>query len=190
VIIDPNGEDNSIIYTAAAAGAAGNSITIRYLSASGAATVVGVVGNAITVTPGKLRMILTGTLTSNGSTPYTLTPYIYTGILNERPRYSWNPADPFELETIFWTGSNWSLGDGKWISTDDVATPDLVTSWVPQSPATGTPVVTAGISTAAEVIAAINASAAASALVNVAASGAVTGAVGARFATNLNGGTD
>jgi hypothetical protein len=48
-------------------------------------------------------------------------------------------------------------GSNRFTSLEDVATPDLVTTWTPQATATGTPTVTAHPATAAQTIAAINA---------------------------------
>jgi hypothetical protein len=59
--------------------------------------------------------------------------------------------------------TRWASGAGVWVieengsdrfeSSEDVSTPDLVTTWTPVSPATGTPTVTAAPATAAQAIA-------------------------------------
>lgn len=111
---------------------------------------------------------VTGTLTSNGSTPLVFPATIPSaGTANGRPTYYivtgagefgaiWKTvANPFTGSGDF---TGWFLqedGDGvTWASTADVATPDLVPAgawhantnplaWRPVSPATGTPVVAA-----------------------------------------------
>ena len=196
VTINPTGADNSVTYTADAAGAAGNDITITYATpAAQSTTTVGVVGDAITVTPGtKARMLVTGTLTSDGSTPVVFTDLLYAGIDEGKAVFSHEATWEFTVNySVYWVGSKWilrSLSGATWESTDAVATPDLVTTWVPQGAATGTPTVTAATSSAQQVITAVNASGSASALVTAAASGTVTGAVAAVTATSLTGGAD
>ncbi len=187
VTINPTGADNSVTYTSIDYGR--NDITVTYATpAAQATTTVGVVGAAITVTPGtKARMIVTGTLTSDGSTPVVFSnPLPYTEISNGKPVY-----EILAEAAVIWNGTQWILSHdsgGQWTSTDAVSTPDLVTTWVPQFGSTGTPVVTAGTSSAAQVIAAVNDSVDANALVIASASGTVTGAVAAVAATNLAGG--
>jgi|GEM_PF-6659645 len=193
VTINPAGGDNSVIYTANAVGTAGNDITVGYATpAVQATTTVQVAGNAITVTPGtKAQMIVTGTLTSNGSTPVVFGKALYAGLSSSKASYKSTPGDSMQLPVIRWNGSIWILMSPDlsfWHSSDNVATPDLVTTWVPQGSATGTPVVTAGVSRAEQVITEVNASSAAAALVTASASGTVTGSVAAVSATNLSGG--
>jgi hypothetical protein len=187
--INPSGADNSVLYTAVAGqGADGNDITLTYATpAAVATTAVGVVTDAITVTPGtKARMVIAGTLTSDGSTPVVFPVLLYAGLVGGRPAYE---SGDYGLS---WGGTDWLLTDdlgNTWLSSDDVATPDLVGVWAPLSPpVTGNPTVTAGTSSAAQVITAVNASGPAAALVTASASGTVTGAVAAVAATNLTGG--
>lgn len=193
VTINPAGADNSIVYTAQAAGSAGNAITIAYATpAAQSATTVGVAGNAITVMPGtKARMVISGELTSNGSTPVVFSePLTYAGVHNSKAQY----YDSEDINSISWDGTKWTIfiatPEARWESSENVATPDLVTTWTPQASETGSPVVTSGISSAAQVIEAVNDSVAAYALVDAAASGTVTGAVASVAATNLTGGVN
>jgi len=181
LLVDPAGDDNSVLYTAKEAGAGGEAISIAYATpAVQATTTVAVVGNAITVTPGtKARMVVTGTLTSDGSTPVVFPLLSYLEIYNTRAKY----ADTSGNYACVWTGFGWALYDDVsgvgWDSSESVVTPDLVTSWSPSGAATGTPIITAGVSSAAQVIAAVNASTPAAALVTASESGASTGPVAA-----------
>lgn len=201
VTINPTGADNSVLYTAVAGlGADGNDITITYATpAAAATTAVAVAGDAITVTPGtKARMVISGTLSpdATGELPYT-------GLQGSYPIYSTTPGSV--PATGRWTqiiypsgGAAWELRHYEnglagsmalWIAAPGTeATPDLASGWAPDGVETGTPVITAGTSSAAQVIAAVNAAAAAAALVTASASGTVTGAVAAVAATNLTGG--
>jgi hypothetical protein len=184
LLVDPTGDDNSVLYTAKASGSAGELVSVAYdTPATQATTTVAVTGEAITVTPGtKARMVIGGTLTSDGSTPFVFGDLLYAGTLNGKAKYSIDPSDPFQLQrTARWNGTDWILGGTSpmWASADAVATPDLVTTWVATGIATGTPTVTAGISSAAQVIAAVNASTPAAALVTATTSGASTGPVAA-----------
>lgn len=194
-LVDPAGADNSVLYTAKAAGAAGELISIEYAApATQATTTVAVVGNAITVTPGtKARMVVTGTLTRDGSTPVVtgeMLNYdhtndgkpVYNDFVGSYINISWSNYD--SQWTIFLPPF---IGGASWVSIGSpVATPDLVVTWVPVSPATGIPTVTALTSSASNVIRAINnhvlapsenASPEAAALVTASDSGPSTGPV-------------
>lgn len=193
LLVDPAGADNSVLYTAKTAGPGGEAISVAYATpAAQATTTVAVSTNAITVTPGdKARMVVTGTLTSDGSTPVTFDPLLYAGISNTKPAFT-PDASAINLsgDELAWVNllNQWQIrknGSVLFLSSDAVATPDLVTTWVAQGSATGTPTITAGISNAAQVIAAVNASSPASALVTASASGPSTGPVAAVAATNL-----
>jgi hypothetical protein len=77
----------------------------------------------------------------------------YLGELNSKPFWALDTAE------IIWNGTKWIidvLGSPLFESTEDVATPDIVTTWTPISPATGTPTITPLAASAAQVIAAIN----------------------------------
>lgn len=187
--LNPAGDSNSILYTAATAGAAGNAITVEYAApAASAETTVVAVGDAVTVTPGtKARMVVTGAMTIDGSNPFIVPTLYRRSDSNGKPSYS-DGFDGLTSVILAWNGTKWRLGAfGTFESTENVATPDLVTTWTPVGAATGTPTVTPGISSAAQVVAAVNASA--SALVTATAVGTVTGAVAAVAAANLTGGT-
>lgn len=192
VLIDPTGGDNSFIVTADTAGVGGNDITFELLApAATYLTSVGVVEKAITVTPGtKARLTITGSLEGIDG-PITFPELFYTGLSQDGPRY--DAADD-DLTFAFRYDGFWLLqyggSDTTWGSPEDVATPDLVTTWTPAFYAVGTPTVTPGVSSAAQVIAAVNADEDAAALITASASGAVTGAVAAVAETLLTGGVD
>ena len=90
-----------------------------------------------------LTVTVAGTLT-DGTDPVVFPVMIYDGQNNSKPKYRNIAADC----QVAWSGSTWTLefpvGEGfvNWTSSEDVATPDLVTTWTPTSPATGTPTVT------------------------------------------------
>jgi hypothetical protein len=82
---------------------------------------------------------VTGTLTSDGSTPVAFEEMAYVETLNAKPSYGNLAGD-----VATWHDNYWDMAcndGGTWTSTDDVATPDLCTTWTPASAATGTPVV-------------------------------------------------
>ena len=96
-------------------------------------------------------MVITGTLTSNGTTPAVPGGLAIFGTVNGKSAYStgdWVLQWVVDYPTL---GTNsWRLIDdggtgAAWYSTSAVATPDLAASWTAVSPATGTPTVTAGI---------------------------------------------
>jgi len=95
-------------------------------------------------------MVITGTLTSNGTTPAVPGGLEIIGTINGKSAYStgdWVLQWVVDYPTL---GTNsWRLKDdggtgAAWYSTSNVATPDLAASWTAVSPATGTPTVTAG----------------------------------------------
>lgn len=196
VTINPTGANNSVTYTANVAGTDGNNIQVSYdEAAASAATSVAVEDSVITVTPGtKARMIVTGTLT-DGTDPVVFPDLIYGGIENGKAVFTVNgtTVENSSYYAAWNSGAGiWELtasdGLANWFSFDAVATPDLVTTWTPNAPSTGTPIVTPGVSSAAQVIAAVNADASAAALVTASASGTVTGAVATITPTSLAGG--
>ena len=178
--IDPAGSSNTILYTAVAPGVAGNSISIQYnpplaISAANvdAYTSIGGSGNNISVTPGaRARMVVVGAGFSqiNGT-------YLYNGLsyLNNRLTRQWvldngYPSTQGALRaTISFLGEvgSWGIWYNdvlKYISQTvvyaDQPNPE-VASQTSQGfvPWAGTvspgPTVTAGVSSAAQVIAAI-----------------------------------
>lgn len=190
--INPTGADNSVTWTAASVGLAGNDISVTYATpAASAETVVSAVGNDVTVTPGtKARMVVTGTLS-----PDATGTLVYAG---EDIALSWSSDGAMTApESGDWvilrlqpdgTGvlEHWTDGsrDGLWISSDTGDWPDGLT-YVADDAETGTPTVTAGISSAQQVI-----DASALSFVTQTASGTVTGAVAAVARTVLTGGVD
>lgn len=198
LLVDPAPDaDNSVLYTAKTAGAGGELVSIAYAApAASAETTVAVNTNAITVTPGtKARMTIGGTLT-----PDITGALLYAGLYEGRPYWTSNSlafAQNFGVNAftiLYYPSDRWLLeaysAAGALLNayTSDLpaaANPADATGWTPASPATGTPTVTAGISNAAQVIAAVNASSPAAALVTASESGATTGPVAAVAATNL-----
>jgi len=181
------GANNDLTFEAVEAGYAGNSISVAYSTAVApvAATTVTVSGKAITVTrAAKARMVVTGTLS-----PDVAGTYLYMGDTEGKPLYRVD-GDP-DGYLIGWDGSAWYLGNtGMFYSTQNVATPDLVTAWVAVGGAAGVPTVTAGATTARQVMDAIAASVAASALVEAHTPGEnyTYGEVPAMAKTNLANG--
>lgn len=54
--------------------------------------------------------------------------YAYAGLSSGKPSYS------LSVVLVFWNGSQWVVrydGDPYWTSSENVATPELVTSWTP-----------------------------------------------------------
>lgn len=86
------------------------------------------------------RITVTGTLTSNGSTPVTLGYLTIDGYTEDRLLYA-----GFE-DTLERTSGSWVLTDSatgaKWTTTNDALTPDRATGWTPVGAATGTPILT------------------------------------------------
>ena len=199
LLVDPVGDDNNVLFTAVAPGAGGNLISVRYAEPlSGQdTTTIAVAGSAITVTPGtKARMIVSGALTAgvNGE-------YFYAGIINGKPHYTQDGINYFyailanqAVSVIRYESPNWCVwrfaANGTKIFESTVISveshPDGQSYYT--TIGTGTPTVTAAISSAAEIIAAVNASPAAAALVTASAVGIVTGAVAEVAAANLAGG--
>lgn len=91
-------------------------------------------------TPVNEKLTITGTLTSNGTTPVTF-PFLYkSGTQSGKSKYE----DSTGQYISNWDGSQWTVGsndtpEAYWTSSENVATPDLVVTWTPASPATGTP---------------------------------------------------
>ena len=98
---------------------------------------------------GGAGMMVTGTLTSDGSTSISFAPLLYAGIISGKASY--NPVGlGFYVvgDQIIWStvATKWRIYKNAVIvfeSSENVATPDLVTTWTPVGAATGTPTVTA-----------------------------------------------
>lgn len=202
--VNPDGVNNSIDYTAVAYGIAGHNVSVRYTAPAQAELDVSVADNAITVACGtKHRMVITGTLS-----PDVTGTLVYAGTIvgDNGSLHVWSStgtiepedADPF-IRLIGGTtteGDFCSLEryasvtwDAAWNSTTAAVFPDGLT-FEALNEETGTPVVTAALPTAQQVIDAVEANAEASALVTVAANGTVTGAVAVIAATYLTCGVD
>lgn len=94
-------------------------------------------------------LVVTGTLTSNGSTPFTFPTMRHAGFFDGKPAYTDNGLASGNTRSIVWIAgiSKWwafkpSPDAVIWQSSSDVATPDLATGWTPLGSATGTPVIT------------------------------------------------
>jgi hypothetical protein len=163
-LLNPAGAENDILLTAATPGAAGNDLTAAIAIDSTTAPTqltAARVGDAITVTSGdKRRMIVTGELT-DGTDPLVVPPLFFSGVLNDRPRYSTeDTVNGFDLS---WEFDAWYLsGVGEFVETswqvDSGSLYPPESGWTVGGPkATGTPTVTAAAATAEQTIAAINA---------------------------------
>jgi hypothetical protein len=101
-------------------------------------------------------MTVTGTLTSDGTTPVVFPVLPYVGIFRGKPGFSLDHDNSVSSVT-FEESNKWVLsfkeGTAEWTSTANVASPELVPAgawdavtnpdaWKPVSPATGTPVAT------------------------------------------------
>lgn len=191
--VDPtNATHNAVLYTAREAGAGGEDISVEYATpAAQATTTVAVVGDAITVTPGtKARMEVSGVSTAAVNGVLLLTPLSYSGsptYTNDGLNYTGEGTQTAVVKYAgVWRVLRWESDALVYesILTSGAASPDGLTFPAP-AVGTGTPTVTAGVSSAAQVIAAVNASTPAAALVTASESGASTGPVAAVAAANL-----
>lgn len=194
VIVDPSGADNSVLFTGVTVEGS-NGISIEYLAVNPSGyefdAIVSVTGQAIQISPayhGSLSV--SGTLTSNGVTPVVFPQLSYTGFSGGYPRYSDGFGTPSYECSRF--GSTWTLtknSTASWYSNEDVASPFLVTTWFPLAPATGFPVISAGITTALGVVNAVNNDSVASLLVNASPQGSATGQIAPIGPAYLQGGS-
>lgn len=159
VTLNPTGSNNDIKITAAVAGTAGNSITAAIaIDATTDRTqlTAAKVGNAITLTSGdRRRMVVSGTTSPNlnGAS-------IFNGEIQDYPSWEKTNFPTVDISIFRDSELGWLVVNGSfsgWFSSDDVATPDLVTTWTPLDAETGAPVITAAPATAAQAIAAGNA---------------------------------
>lgn len=196
LIVNPPGADNSILFTAVESGMTGGEISIEYVAlpvGSFVKTIISVDSNAIKVNYGSGEYVtIAGTLEFLGS-PVIIPPLYLKGpsVDGTRNDFQALSRDPY----CVWQSNQWVLGSATgytWLSSDNVATPDLVTTWTPATlDETGTPVVTLTaltVATAAHVINAIADDGIALALVTAAASGASTGSVSVIGPVFLQGG--
>lgn len=202
--------DSGIVIEAVANGPEGNEISVAVAAGNAAASDVSITvsGKAIVITPPArtARMMVTGTLTSDGSTPVVVPVLTRVADFSGYPAYYSDPnPDPIALGFPRWQllhfPGQWVLRYQEsvfstayqWISTGDGATPDAAT-WTgsAQSPATGVPSFAPETdNTAADIITAINADSFASLLVTAENQEDSDGSavVGTAAAANLSGGT-
>lgn len=156
VTINPDGNHNSITYTAKEAGPAGAEISIIYAEPEDrGALEVTVEGKTITITPGSRgQVIVTGDLTSDGTTPVEFPP-LHAGLEGEWLHDNGELSPEYKLLT---RSSYFELeAQGKkWWSADFPATPDLVSLWLPQGSNTGTPEISYDVTAASRVIHLVN----------------------------------
>ena len=190
------GAYTSTKYTALSTGTAGNAITVAYSApVNQAPTTAAVVGNALTVTLAtKARMTISGAEPgATNVTCYYVAAYNYTS--NGRP-FSENAALPAPHTHIVSNGSDWMIrgysGYSNLIYQSAAAGSGMYTypdglMYAPPTVGTGfhAPSVSAGVSSAEQVIAAVNS---AGLLVTATAVGTVTGAVGTLAPIGLVGG--
>lgn len=92
-------------------------------------------------------MDVTGSFTSNGSTPVTFPHLLFAGFYGGKPVYTNNGLVTGFTHSMSWESTVWLLGQVSppcaWISASAVATPDLATGWIPLGSATGTPTISA-----------------------------------------------
>lgn len=102
-------------------------------------------GGAITAPADYPDIDVTGTLTSNGSTPVTFPTLLHAGFYGGKPVYTDNGLTTGMTHALSWETSIWLLAQGSptaaWVSVSAVATPDLATGWTALGTATGTPTV-------------------------------------------------
>jgi hypothetical protein len=161
--LEPAGDENDILLTTT-----DNTILTAKLEIVPNSTVLEAVregGDIVATSGGKRVMEVGGVITSDGATPVVFPLMIYAGIHNGKARYTSTGVNdlgqPFSVDWAiqpnqFVLVAN-ELG-ARWTSSEDVATPDLVTVWTPiynpgtdETP-TGTPTVTAHPATAAQVV--------------------------------------
>lgn len=84
-------------------------------------------------------MTVTADLTIDGTAPAVFPQLAYSSMVVGRPRF-----ENVDGSYVEWDGTYWLLNHGpsasQWLSTDNVATPDLIITWIPDAPATGIPV--------------------------------------------------
>lgn len=112
----------------------------------------------------QMQIEVAGGLTYGDDQPLTFPALVYAGGVNGKAAFTDDGTIISHEFMVRWTGTQWILfqlvlGNQKgFYSTDDVATPDLVTTWIPFDDEEGTPVVTATtVSTIADLVTAFNA---------------------------------
>jgi hypothetical protein len=157
--LNPTGTNNDILITAPATGPDGNLLTAEIATSTDHALTVAKTANHILITAGaKHRITITGPLS-----PDVTETHLFGTLQNDRPAYYYPEFTLSFTSIIYWTGTKWLIITNppspgtSWESTEDRATPDLVTSWTATGSATGTPTLVASPPTAAQAIAAANA---------------------------------
>lgn len=99
---------------------------------------------------------VSGTMTTNGTTPLTFPQLLYCGEVNGRPAWSstgeYSPGSTVVGYTLlYWSGLWWFLSKvvglgltAGFQSNEDESTPDTVSAWAPSSTETGSPVLLMG----------------------------------------------
>jgi hypothetical protein len=184
------GTNNDLVFTSKIADGYNISVAIATPAVQFGVTVA-VADKAITITPGtKGQIVVTGTLTSDGSTPVVFPALLYFGThITEGATWTDTGGITGAYSVIGKSGS-WTLrktAGAAWTSTDAVASPELVTTWTPAGAADGTPTLTPGVSTSAQAKGTLQTSIAAP-LITVAHAPANdgTGALAAMTATHLS----
>lgn len=208
ITVNPDGADNSIIFTALETGPSGNSISVEIAEPDGDALEVSVFGTAITIQPSRILHYATATVTvdegSISNEEVTIDGVTYSVVVPDPEVYSTVFDSAAGLAALINGTAEWAgdphptvsaTVDGE-VVTLTARTAGAVGNSITLSE-TGSGLVVSGfsggsdeidISTAAEVIDAVNAHAGASALVVASASGADTGEVAAVEAVFLAGG--
>jgi len=193
------GDNNGLLFTAVAAGPAGNGISVEFVAANrGGEVVVSVTGNKIEVEiPQSRGLVVTGTLDPDATATYLRAPDDEDGVSRWTPSGEWfdelNP--PLGQRAVHYKGGKWLIQrfydfyDAQ--KTSAALSPAGLTAWTLAS-GTGQPTVTGIPSTAAEVLAALQAHAGARALVTVVAieGSDGTGTIGAMAETSLAEGAE
>lgn len=190
--LDPSEADNTVTLTSQSVGLEGNSLRAAMTVPTAASISVSKTGDVVSIAAGgKYRMVVTGTLTSNGATPVVFDDLVFHSNATiggvEYPQFGdavgfTDYCIPTQSDGV-WNGWRLAKGVAAWTSPDLVDFPELCTTWEPVDTETGTPTVTASAPTAAQVVAAVN-----SAGLDVTASGTGTGTVAAVTTTAFTGG--
>jgi len=144
ILLDPAGANNEILLSGAT-----KSASIVIAANSTALTVVETTGNAVITSGDKRRMRVVADF-GDGVETVDLT---YAGEALGKASYNGSIG-------IEWDGLAWNMVSpdfGFFTSSEDVATPDLVTTWTPETGAVSVTSITPLAASAAQVIAAINA---------------------------------
>ena len=195
--LNPAGNNNNIVATAKSTGTEGNLLSLQLAidsTTDRTQLTVTQVSNAVVITSGdRYSLAISGTLTSNGTTPVVFPILRYVGNYGEGPYYPIYAAQSEEGTTFVSRASissDWVMvrNGATWTTTDDVVTPDLVTTWTPQGAATGSPTVIISAATANQAITTLaNYSSIPITAANAAANDG-TGVIAAVAATPLTGG--